>query len=81
MKDKLKTTTFWLGLSGAIVLVLECLSDIIGLELYSKQVENIILSICSILVMVGIVTKRTTKDKEEIDKEELLDDIDEEIKK
>ena len=81
MKDKLKTTTFWLGLSGAIVLVLECLSDIIGLELYSKQVENIILSICSILVMVGIVTKRTTKDMEEIDKEELLDDIDEEIKK
>lgn len=81
MKDKLKTTTFWLGLSGAIVLVLECLSDIIGLELYSKQVENIILSICSILVMVGIVTKRTTKDNEEIDKEELLDDIDEEIKK
>ena len=81
MKDKLRTTTFWLGLSGAIVLVLECLSDIIGLELYSKQVENIVLSICSILVMVGIVTKRTTKDKEEIDKEELLDDIDEEIKK
>lgn len=81
MKNKLKTTSFWLGLSGAIVLILECISDIIGLELYSKQVESIILSICSILVTIGIVTKRNVSDKTETSKEELLEEIDESIEK
>ena len=30
MKKKFRTTSFWLGLSGAVVIVLETLSNIIG---------------------------------------------------
>jgi uncharacterized membrane protein len=68
--------SFWLGLCGAIVLILDTLSEIIGLRLYSKEVEGIILSICSILVTIGIITKRDVGG-EDVSKEDLLKDIDE----
>ena len=76
MKQKFRTTTFWLGLSGAIVIVLETISSVFGINLYSKQVESIIMSICAALVMLGIITKRSVNDKEEISKTDLLEDID-----
>ncbi len=80
MKNKLRTTSFWLGLSGAIVIVLETISNIIGLNLYSKEVESIILSICSALVMLGIITKKNVEDKNESSSDELLDEIDKQNK-
>lgn len=80
MKNKLRTTSFWLGLSSAIVLILDCISGIVGFELYSKEVETIILTICSVLVTIGIITKKNESDKE-TSKEELLEEIDESIKK
>ena len=76
MKNKLKTTSFWLGLSGVIVIILESVSSIIGIDLYPKVVEGIVLSICSILVTIGIVTKKNEGDKANTTKEELLKEID-----
>lgn len=76
MKKKLRTTSFWLGLCGALVLILDTISEIIGLELYSKEVERIVLSICSILVTIGIITKRNENDSD-VSKEDLLKEIDE----
>ena len=76
MKNKLKTTSFWLGLSGVVVIILESISTIIGIDLYPKVVEGIVLSICSILVTIGIVTKKNEGDKENTTKEELLKEID-----
>lgn len=81
MKKKFKTTSFWLGLSGAIVIVLETISSILGLELYSKQIETIVLSICSALVMLGIITKKDVSDEKESSKEDLLNEINDEINK
>jgi len=81
MKSKLRTTSFWLSVSAAIVLVLDSLTNIFGVKLYSKEVEVIILSICSILVTIGIITKRNVTDTKEVDKKELLEDIEESIKK
>jgi len=81
MKSKLRTTSFWLSVSAAIVLVLDSLTNIFGVKLYSKEVEVIILSICSILVTIGIITKRNVTDTKEVDKEEFLEDIEESIKK
>jgi uncharacterized membrane protein len=63
-----------LGLSGAIIIVLESISSAFGINLYSKQIESIILTICSALVMLGIITKKDSSDNE-ISKEELLDEI------
>ena len=75
MKKKFRTTTFWLGLSGAIVIVLETISSAFGINLYSKEIESIIMSICSALVMLGIITKKNVGD-DEVSKDTLLDEID-----
>lgn len=75
MKNKIRTTSFWLGLSGAIVIILETISNILGLNLYSKEIESIILSICSVLVMVGIITKKNVTDEKESSSEDLLEEI------
>lgn len=76
MMQKFKTTTFWLGLCGAIVIVLEAISGAFGINLYSKEIESIVLSICSALVMLGIVTKKNSGDSKESTKTELLEEID-----
>ncbi len=75
MKKNFKTTSFWLALSGATVIILETLSKIIGLNLYSKEVESIILTVCSLLIMLGYVTKKNVSDEKESSKEDLLEDI------
>ena len=81
MKKKIKTTSFWLTLSGAVVMLLDTISNIIGLDLYSKKVESIILAICTFLVMTGVITKKDVSDPEPKKSDELLDDINDEINK
>ncbi|MCI5497113.1 MAG: phage holin [Firmicutes bacterium] len=81
MKKKIKTTSFWLTLSGAVVMLLDTISNIIGLDLYSKKVESIILAICTFLVMTGVITKKDVSDPEPKNSDELLDDINDEINK
>lgn len=76
MKEKLKTTSFWLGLSGACVMIADCIAELFDIEVCTGTIENIILTIASVLVMLGIVTKRSTGDKETVsNKEELLEDL------
>lgn len=75
MKKKIRTTSFWLGLSGAIVIVLETISSVLNLNLHSKEVESIILAICSALVMVGIITKKNVSDEKESSSKDLLVEI------
>ena len=74
MKKKFRTTTFWLGLCGSIVIVLESISGAFGINLYSKEIESIIMSICSALVVLGIITKKDIGD-DDVSKEMLLDEI------
>ena len=81
MKKKIKTTSFWLTLSGAVVMLLDTISNIIGLDLYSKKVESIILAICTFLVMTGVITKKDVSDPEPKNSDELRDDINAEINK
>lgn len=72
MKEKMKTTSFWLGVSGAVVIVLESLSSLFNIQIASDLVGDIVLSICSVLVLLGFVTKKKTSDTEESTKEDLL---------
>ena len=76
MKNKLKTTSFWISFSGATFLLLDTISSMFNIKLYSQEVQSIIISICSILVIFGFVTKKTVDDKENATKEELLDELD-----
>ena len=75
MKEKIKTTSFWLGLGGCIVIIVSCVADLFGLKICAEQIESIIMSICSILVMLGIITKKNTTDTTLLNKDELIADI------
>lgn len=54
---KFKTYAFWVALSGAIVILIQSLGKLFGFEIESSTVENVIMSICGVLVVLGIVTK------------------------
>ena len=75
MKQKFKTTAFWLGLCAGIVIILDTISSVFGVNLYSKEIECIIMSVCSALVMMGIITKKNEDDTKDSPKDELIDEI------
>lgn len=75
MKQKFKTTAFWLGLCAGVVIILDTISSVFGINLYSKEIECVIMSICSALVMMGIITKKNIDDKKDSSKDELIDEI------
>ena len=77
MKEKLKTTSFWLGLSGAVIIVVDAVSQLFGVCVPSSEIESVIIAICSILVMLGIVTKKNVKDDTVYSKDELLIELQE----
>lgn len=75
MKNKIKTTSFWLGIGGSIIIVISSLSNLFGFEICTDAIENIIVSVCSALVLLGIITKKTEQDSNNITKDELIADI------
>lgn len=78
MKEKIKFLSFWLGLGGAIIIIINSLSSILGFEICTGDIENIILSVCSILVLLGIITKKNSSEIDVSTQEELLDEIESE---
>lgn len=75
MKNKFKTTSFWLGVGGAIVIAIDCLADVFGIKISTSIVEDLVVAICSILVLLGIVTKKNTTDEKVSTTDELMLDI------
>ncbi|MBE5757466.1 MAG: hypothetical protein E7345_00860 [Clostridiales bacterium] len=75
MKDKLKTTSFWLELSGIIGLIVNAISGILDIKIYSDGIQDLVLAICAILISFGFVSKKKVSDSQNSSTEELLDDI------
>ena len=72
MKDKIKTTSFWLGISGAIVIIIDSIGELFGFKVASQEIGDVVVSVCSILVLLGIVSKKNPNDIEDSTQEELL---------
>ena len=75
MQERLKTTSFWIGLSGVLVVIVDSISEIFNLHIVSEVVECVVLFIASVLVLLGIVTKKNVSDKEDVDESELLNEL------
>lgn len=83
-KEKIKTYSFWTGLSAAVVLLCNSIAKCFGFSIDDGLIEDIIMSICGVLVAVGFVCapksqKTDTTNTEEI-KDELTEALDEEEK-
>ncbi len=54
--DKIKTYSFWVSFSGALIILLNAFGRIFGWQIENQVVEDCIMSIAGILVVFGIVT-------------------------
>ncbi len=55
--NKVRTYTFWVGLSSAVVILVQSIGKLFGLQIDAGIIDNVIMSICGVLVVLGIVTK------------------------
>lgn len=64
MKMKIKTTGFWLSLSGAILILVQTIGNIVGFAVNVQYFNEIVTSICGVLVVVGVLipTKKSKED-------------------
>lgn len=56
MNNRFKTYAFWVALSSAVVVLVQSMGKLFGFEIESSVVENVIMSICGVLIVLGIVT-------------------------
>ena len=68
----LKKYSFWTSLAGASVIVCDVIAKCFGLQIENQVVENVIMSICGVLVALGIVVmpKANSSQKDESDNDE-----------
>jgi len=75
LKNRIKTYAFWVALSSAIVILLQSIGKLFGFEVESSTIENVIMSICGVLVVLGIVSNSGDKsDDQDNDKDAGLGD-------
>jgi len=56
MKDKLKSYSFWMSVSAAVVLVINKIGKHFGFYLDNEIVAEIVDSICGVLILFGVIT-------------------------
>lgn len=54
---RFKKYSFWVAFSGAIIILVDCVCRAFGYQFDSAVIESIIMSICGVLVVLGIVVK------------------------
>ena len=75
MKNKIKTTSFWLEIIGVIMVIIETISSTFNLNLYSNTIQSLLMVVGSLLVILGVVTKKNVNDEVVYSKDDLLDDF------
>lgn len=80
LSERIKTYNFWVSLSSAIFLIIKVLGNQIGFDVDESLFSDLITSICSILVLLGIIVppkypelKISSKSKEIVNNEEIYD--------
>ena len=55
-KTLISSYGFWTGLSAAVVMLVTSLAKAFGLTINNQVIEDIIMSICGVLVVFGVVS-------------------------
>lgn len=73
MKDRMKTYSFWVALSGAIVVLVQAVGRLVGFVANADIISNIVMAIAGVLVVLGIVSspieKELNKTEDETEKD------------
>lgn len=54
-KSRIRKYSFWTGLSAALVMLCGAVAKCFGLSIDNKVVEDVVMSICGVLVALGFV--------------------------
>lgn len=73
-KEKIRTYSFWTGLSAAVVMLLNAIAKCFGFSIDDSLVEDIIMSICGVLVAVGFVCAPKSQKTDTLNTEESIDE-------
>jgi uncharacterized membrane protein len=71
MKNRIKTYSFWLSLSGAVVVLAQAIGRVAGFIPNADLIHNIIMGVAGVLVVFGVVSSPT---EEELNIKENEDD-------
>lgn len=71
--EKMKSYSFWVSFSGALIIFLNCLGNIFHFQIQNEVVEDVIMSIAGLLVVLGFVTKETGDESEQEDEKQEID--------
>ncbi len=69
---KFRSYSFWVSLSGAVIILLNALSRLFGFEIENQVVEDVIMSVAGVFVVLGIVVYDKNSNSSENDDEENL---------
>lgn len=80
--NKFSSYSFWIAVSGAVVIFLKNLLQVFGVPFDSSTFETIVVSLCGVLVVLGVLTKEKnteeTEIKEDIEKNDnVLEEVEE----
>ena len=59
LKDKIKSYSFWVSLTSAIILIMKILGSRFGFTVDETMVSDLFTAMCSILVLLGIIVPPT----------------------
>lgn len=73
MKERIKTYSFWISLSGALIVLIQAIGRAVGFIANADVINNIIMGFAGVLVVFGIVaspTEEELKSNDDTDKKE-----------
>ncbi len=84
--NKMKTYSFWVSFSGALIILLNAFGRIFGFQIENQIVEDCVMSVAGILVVLGVVTMNGDNNKnsgddqqnDSLEEDEKTESIDEE---
>ena len=77
MKNKFKNYSFWVALSGAVIIFVEAIGKLCGFSADGDVINNVIMGFAGVLVVFGVVTSPTENISEDKNEEKKDDEKDE----
>lgn len=74
---KMKTYSFWVSFSGALIILINALGRAFGFKVENKVIEDCIMSIAGILVVLGVVIMGDKKTDDDRSGDDVLDENEE----
>ena len=73
-KDKIKKYSFWTGLSAAVVMLCNAIAKCFGFSINDQMIEDVIMSICGVLVAFGVVCMPIKNETQTSQEEQTIDE-------